>query len=30
MFNLLDWLLISIVPILAAVTIAEVVVDDAE
>ena len=30
MFNLHDWLLIAIVPILAAVTIAEVVVDDPE
>ena len=30
MFNLLDVLLLAIVPILAAVTIAEVVVDDAE
>ena len=30
MFNLLDWLLIAIVPVLAAVTIAEVVVDDTD
>ena len=30
MLNLLDWLLIAIVPVLAAVTIAEVVVDDVE
>ena len=30
MFSLFDWLLIVVVPIMAAVTIAEVVVDDAE